>query len=131
LKHFLILFFCFSSLLSKNYELQLYETIFTNLFHKKTIKLYTDNPSLFYKNKVFVLQQNCLKADLLIISNFNKLPKKCLNKPIFTTSYKKYLDYQVIGAFYWRKGRPQLKFNIKNLKKYKLFLNQTLKGYAK
>lgn len=71
---------------------------------------------------------SCKDADIVILKN---LPNKCFNKPYFVTSYMDYIHSNAIGAFYWRKSRPQLKLNAKMIKFYHLYLDKSLRKYAK
>jgi hypothetical protein len=41
--------------------------------------------------------------------------------------YKK--DKNAVGAFYWRKGRPQLRLRYEAIKKYNLFLSKDFKDF--
>jgi len=119
----IIYFLFFSFLYSNEYEIELYKEVFNSLFSKK-VKVYSD------REIALNLVKDCLRADILLIYDIKNIPKKCTNKPLFVTNYKDFLNTKAIGAFYWRKGRPQLKFKIKTILKYNLNLPDALKEYA-
>jgi len=113
-------------LFSSQIEAKLYDKLFTTLFVKKIVKVYTENPEikkLKFKNIIFV--DDCNKADVVI----GKINKNC-SKPIFVLSFKDYRNMKnAVGAFYWRKGRPQLRLRFPVIKKYHLFLSNDFKDF--
>ena len=120
----IIYFLFFSFLYSNEYEIELYKKVFNSLFSKKA-KVYSD------RQIALNLVKDCLKADILLIYDIKNIPKKCKNKPLFVTSYRDFLHTDAIGAFYWRKGRPQLRLRFKYIQKYHLHLSKNLIKYAK
>ena len=117
-----------SYLFANSYEIKLYETIFTKLFNKPVIYLFVDKNKKEFKNsKVLKIVNNCKKADLVLLYDINNL--KCKNKPLFVTSYIDFISSNAIGAFYWRKGRPQLILNKKIIESYNLHLDKSLLKY--
>ena len=131
-KIFLIVFFLNILLADKNYELKLYEKILPLIFEKYGIKIFVDNEAkqILKDSKFFIITNNCQNADLLIGKNKKSFINKCLNKPLFATSYKGFKLKNSFGAFYWRKGRPQLKFKIDIIEKFNLKLPKNLRRYA-
>jgi len=133
-KIFLIFLFIVSFLNAKsNYELKLYETIIPAIFSDYPINVYIDDDMylLLKDSTVFNIVQNCdSSVTLLIGKNFGTLSLECRNKPVFSTNYRSFKKNQnSFGAFYWRKGRPQIKFNTDVLRKYDLVLPDSLKRY--
>ncbi|MEA3228820.1 MAG: hypothetical protein U9P38_07095, partial [Campylobacterota bacterium] len=62
---------------------------------------------------------------------FDTLDDSCKTKPIFATSYRSYRDLKSsFGSFYWRNGKPQIKFKLNKVEEFKLFLPKSLKKYA-
>ncbi len=117
-----------------NYELQLYEKVLPTIFRSSSIKVFTNDnvKNILKDSKKFIIVPKCQQADLLMISNKSDLLVNCKNKPIFAMSYRCFnLSNNSFGAFYWRKGRPQIKFRLKIIKKFNLYLPQSLKRYAK
>ena len=131
----LLLLFIFTQLIiyaDSNYELKLYEKIFPVIFHKQHLKVFTDKDTKAFLNNsnTFSIVNSCNNAILLIGKEFPSLENKCKNKPLFSTSYLSYHNQKnSFGAFYWRKGRPQLKFNKILLKKFNIILPISLRVY--
>jgi len=124
----MVLFIFFSMLYADNYELRLYEKVLSELFQKSSVKVFVDsNTNLFQNSKVLKVVKSCKEADVLILYH----PAMKCDRPLFVTSYKNYTKYQAIGAFYWRKGRPQLRLDKQQLKKFHLHLNSELRKYAR
>lgn len=122
----IILGFAASVLFSSEVEATLYDKLFTTLFSKKLVKIYTINPDikkLRFRHLMFV--KNCSDADVII----GQIEQNC-TKPVFVLDFKKYKEYKdAIGAFYWRKGRPQLRLREKAIKKYHLKINDDFKDF--
>jgi hypothetical protein len=117
-------------LANNSYEIKLYEKILPSIFDKKVLKVFTDNNMkdlLQYSDK-FKIVKDCNEADV-IIGNQN-LSSNC-EKPIFSNSYRCFLKCKnSFGAFYWRKGRPQIKFKVKIMKKFNLILPNSFRKYS-
>jgi len=116
-----------------NYELKLYEKILPTICKTDTIKVFADNKvkKILQNSNRFVLVENCNDATILIGKYFSDLSRECRNKPIFTTTYQSFKNNSnSFGAFYWRKGRPQIKFRLEVIEKYNLNLSKELKKYA-
>jgi len=115
-------------LFANSYEIKLYETIFTKLFNKPVIYLFVDkNKEEFKNSKVLKIVNNCKEADIILLYKLEDL--QCKNKPIFVTNYIDFISSNAIGAFYWRKGRPQLILNKKSIESYNLHLDKSLLKY--
>ena len=113
------------------YQQKLYDSLFHQLFAKSTINVYTDtiNESLFLEENHFFVVSKCEDADIVFLSSDSQL-QSCSNKPIFVTNYDEFKHRKnVIGAFYYRKGRPQLKLNQHYLDHFKLSINTSLTKY--
>ena len=118
---------------SDSYESKLYEKILPMVFQQKNINIFPDNEAKdFFKNSSkFNIVYNCDDADLLVGKSIENFPLDCKNKPIFATSYRLFSNENSFGAFYWRKGRPQIKFKLSVIEKFNLHLPQSFKKYAK
>ena len=115
---------------SQRYEKTLYEKIFPLIFHKKVVKIYTDksNKDIFEKSKKIITVNSCKRSDMVF--GITKAAV-CQDKPLFVTTYREFeKSDNAIGAFYWRKGRPQLRFKENGFKKFHLVLPEVLKKYA-
>ena len=116
-----------------NYELKLYEKILPIILKEESIVVYADSGSsaILKDSRVFKVTDRCLDASLLIGKRFENIDIECLKKPIFATSYRSFKSYKnSFGAFYWRKGRPQIKFKKEKIDKLKLFLPDSLSKYT-
>lgn len=117
----------------ENYELKLYEKILPLITRKSTIKIYADNSTkeLLKGSKTFIFVDNCKNAELIIGKVIDVEESTCKAKPLFATSYRAFKNSKnAIGAFYWRKGRPQLQLNKNSINEFKLYIPQKLKRYA-
>lgn len=96
------------------------------------IAVYEHNPSISLKGSSFTnLVAECAQANVVYGSYFETLPKECRSLPRFTTEYELFQnDERVIGAFYWRKGRPQLRFSKERCERFDLFLPSELVRYV-
>lgn len=134
IKHFLIILLFESFVFaSANYELKLYEKVLPIVLEKENIAVYADENSreILKGSHVFELSDDCSKATLLIGKDFSTLDKKCFNKPIFATNYRTFKEFNSsFGAFYWRKGRPQIRFSRHRMKAFKFYLPKTLFKYT-
>lgn len=133
--NFLITFLILASNLFANddYELKLYEKIFSSIYPSQKLKIYSDDTTsvLLKRSDRFVIVKDCSDAQILIGKNLH-LDEKCDNKPRFTTSYNSFINNKnVIGAFYWRKGRPQMKFKKDILKKFNIKIPKSLEKFSK
>ncbi len=114
-------------------EKKIYKTILSSIFPKKsTILVWSDNPQ---KQKILSEIKNVKiadseeDADILIINKSYDI--NATNKKIFADGYLVFKHYKddIIGGFYWQKGRPNLIFLKKNLIDHNISLPNTLKNY--
>lgn len=108
----------------------------------KVFKLITINdiPLLIYELKPMISLQGssfnnlisqCTHADVIYGASFETLPKECQAIARFTTDYEVFQkDEKTIGAFYWRKGRPQLRFDKDRCEHFNIFLPSELVRYV-
>ena len=132
---FILLIFWNILFANNSYELKLYEKILPSIFLQMPIKIYTDKDTkkLLVNSDKFDILTTCTDAVVVIVGkNFENISQECTNKPIFATSYRGFKNYQnSFGAFYWRKGRPQIRFKNDTLNRYNLDLPYYLKKYIK
>jgi len=121
LKKLVILLISLQTLFGYNSEVELFNKLFTILFQKKEIKIYTKKYTFLTPQLKIV--SSCKLADLT-------LGELNCSKPKFLLDYYNFKnDKNAIGAFYWRKGRPQLRLRKKELEKYKLFISKNFEDY--
>ena len=109
---------------SEKVETQIYENIISNLSNNKKIKVWTNNSKISYifgkySKKLIVVDKK--DANIYILSYKEDIPN---NKIVLTTNYKllKKLKNSV-GAFYWKKGRPNIIFIDDRLKRKHILLS--------
>lgn len=131
----LILSLTIGLLSNDNYELKLYQSLLPELFQKENLIVYTqesDQVDIIQHSSILKISYHCSDADLVIGKKLDDLPEDCYGKPIFATSYRSYKNSEnTFGAFYWRKGRPQVQFKQDVLRRYNLYLPLNLQKYAK
>ena len=71
----------------------------------------------------------CAKADLVILSTIKEIPKECLKKILFGTRYSHLKNKNVIGSFFWQKGRPNILFYKQRLEEHKVKLDSSFDRY--
>jgi hypothetical protein len=112
-------------LFASNPEEKLFEKLFVTLFNKKPVYVLTSKPYLIEGSKVLIPVHSCKKADI-ILGYFDTHCKK----PLFVLDYYVYKkDKNALGAFYWRKGRPQLRLREKIIKRYHLHISKDFEEY--
>jgi len=135
MKILLITFIIFCNILEakSSYAIKLYEKILPSMIENRPIKVFLDKETkeLLKNSELFQIIEVCTeKVDVLIGKNFHDISEECKNKPIFATNYKTYKKNEnSIGAFYWRKGRPQIIFNSKNLTYFQMPLVASLRKF--
>lgn len=115
-------------LFSASSEAKILRLIFTELYDAELI-IYSNE-----KEKLKTLAEaelkttsQCSEATFLYSSTYIY---SCKDIPLFTSSYKTLRENSnAIGAFYWRKGRPNIIFIKTRLKKFNLELPEKLKKY--
>jgi hypothetical protein len=86
--------------------------------------------NMMRESRYFNMVEECQDAEL-IIGKITDEFYDCEDIPVFSTSYKEFKNNSnSIGAFYWRKGRPQVRFKIDVINRYNLNLEQNLRKYA-
>ncbi|MCD6190081.1 MAG: hypothetical protein J7K14_00890 [Sulfurimonas sp.] len=71
----------------------------------------------------------CKDADIIILSTTRDIPKECNKKLLFGSRYSHLKNPNVIGAFFWQKGRPNILFYQKRLNTHHIKLNSSFNRY--
>jgi len=117
----------------KESTVKLYHHLFYEMTKHETIKLYTENKeyaTIFNQAEHFLLVDKAEDADIILITStheIERLKDKTLAKHtiLFTTRYRLLKSYDdIVGAFYWRKGRSQLLFIKERLESHDIKLPQ-------
>ena len=129
----LIIFLIITTVHSNDAELE--SKIFKNIINALVQKEY---PVIYLHKKLDSLSDNpgklsisikCEDADLVILSTLKDLPKGCKGKILFGTRYSHLKNSNVIGSFFWQKGRPNILFYADRLKKNKIKLDASFDKY--
>lgn len=138
MKKIIFLLSIFVTLLSasnSNSELRLkiLKNIISGIENSKPMRLWSDDKEImdaFSLSKNFVVVDRYEDAKMIILSKKSNLPNKVRSKHIFVLDYD--LLYQIpesIGAFFWKKGRPNIVFIKPRLEEHSLKLSANLKPY--
>jgi len=137
-KIFILLILLYGHLyaLERESTLKMYHQIFSALVSKPMINVYTNDKEykkVFAYSKRMILSNVPEKSDIILITDEstlhsvlrkNRIEQSTNEKPIlFVTNYrflKRSTD--IVGAFYWRKGRSQLLFIKNRLDEYNITL---------
>ncbi len=145
-KIFILLILLYGHLyaLERESTLKMYHQIFSALVSKPIINVYTDDKEyreVFVYSEKIVLSKKPEESDIVLITNEstldsalrgNRVSNRTNKKPIlFVTNYR-FLEKSadIIGAFYWRKGRSQLLFIKNRLDKYGIVLPSEYKDFS-
>jgi len=121
----------------------MYHGIFSALSSKVTIFVYTNDKEyrdVFSYSKRIFLTNELEEADIALITDKRSLKSILYRLKVNTNVSKKPIlfvtDYHflkesddIVGAFYWRKGRSQLLFIKKRLKQYDITLPKEYQGF--
>ncbi len=72
---------------------------------------------------------DCKEADIVILSTTKYIPSTCRDKILFGTRYQHLKNKNVIGAFFWQKGRPNILFYKDRLNKNNIKLDSSFDKY--
>jgi len=133
LKIILLVFLLISTVYSSDKELatKIYLSIAQEFSGKESpvFYLYKDIKYLD-KNANIKITKDCKSADIVVINTLKSLSPECSKKVIFTTKYRLYSENEnIIGAFFWQKGRPTVIFNRELLKQHNIVLSKSFQKY--
>jgi len=145
-KIFILLILLYGHLyaLERESTLKMYHQIFSALVSKPMINVYTDDKEykkVFAFSKRMVLSNVPEKSDIILITNRSTLFKITRERKwdiekdkvpiLFVTDYR-FLksSFDIVGAFYWRKGRSQLLFIKNRLNAYNITLPKEYEDFT-
>ena len=116
--------------------LKMYHSIFTALSPKVSIAVYTKDQEfrdVFSHSKRIFLSDKFEEADIALVTEESTLNNVLYSVKVNTNDSKKPIIFvtnyhflkmsdDIVGAFYWRKGRSQLLFIKKRLRQYDITL---------
>jgi len=134
LRRILLWMILFESLLlasDKSLATNIYLSIAKELSQQSDPKFYLHGSIKYlHQNSEIGLSLTCEQADIIILNTLSRLPDNCKNKLIFTNNYKTYRNHEdIVGAFFWQKGRPNIVFRQKVLHKKNILLNASFRKY--
>ncbi|MEN8302981.1 MAG: hypothetical protein ABFQ64_02775 [Campylobacterota bacterium] len=109
--------------------------IFNLIFKEITKK---ENSNVYIHTDIYSLKQfpgninivtDCDKADIVLLSTTKALSPKCKKKILFGSRYSHLKNPNVIGSFFWQKGRPNILFYKNRLKRHKIKLSPSFDKY--
>ncbi len=109
----------------------IFNLIAKNITEKSSpnVYLHKGNSSLEKYPGNLNITTECAKADLVILSTTKDIPKECLEKILFGTRYSHLKNKDVVGSFFWQKGRPNILFYKQRLKEHKVKLDSSFDRY--
>ena len=109
----------------------IFNMVIKNIAHKNTPKVYlhVEIESIKKYPKDLKITTNCSDADVVVLSTLKNIPSTCKDKILFGTRYSHLKNNNVVGAFFWQKGRPNILFYKKRLDKYNIRLGSGFDKY--
>lgn len=111
---------------------EIYLTIAKAVTQKEFPSIFVQNGNalLPLESEAFSQVKQCRDADFIIVRDYERLPEPCQKKLLFATRYKTFLKHpEIIGAFFWQKGRPNIIFGRERLEKRQLKLDASFDRY--
>ncbi|QOP45919.1 hypothetical protein [Sulfurimonas paralvinellae] len=134
MKIFLIILVIIGNILHAS-DIELESAIFNKVLRAVTAKehpkvcIYKSNKALeTYPGAIEIVTQ-CSEADVVLLSTLKNLPVTCKDKVLFGTRYSQLKNPDVVGAFFWQKGRPNILFYDYRLKKHHIKLDKSFDKY--
>ncbi|MEA3330406.1 MAG: hypothetical protein U9Q29_01780 [Campylobacterota bacterium] len=94
-----------------------------------TVYIHTEIKSLQLFPGDLRIVKECKEADIVILSTIKNIPAECKGKLLFGTRYFHLDKRDVIGAFFWQKGRPNILFYKKRLELNGIKLDSSYNKY--
>ena len=129
--------------LERKSTLKIYHGVFTALSQKTSINVYTEDKEyrdVFKYSKRIFLSDKLEEADIVLITGERALNNILSTINVNTSSGKKPIIFvtnyhflkisdDIVGAFYWRKGRSQLLFIKNRLKQHNITLPKEYQNF--
>ena len=129
-----ILFIGINVLFANDIELEsaIFNKVLTAVTAKERPKvyIYQHNDALEKYPGKLQLVKDCKDADIVLVSTLKNLPKECAGKILFGTRYSHLQNPQVVGAFFWQKGRPNILFYKYRLEEKDIKLDKSFEKYV-
>lgn len=138
MKKLFLLVFLFHSALFAAYQdeemaVKVLEKVFLGIDIGQEIKIYSNDKGIegeFAKRKQFAIATRCENASLLVLTDEIELDKSCKNRATFVMSYELLRkNKHSFGAFFWKKGRPNIILLSPRMSSQNISASSTLEGY--
>lgn len=110
------------------------EKIFASIDIGQELKIYSNDKGIeseFAKRKRFSVVSRCENASLLVLTDEVELDKGCKNRATFVMSYELLRkNKQSFGAFFWKKGRPNIILLKPRMESQNISTSSALEGYV-
>lgn len=139
MKKLLLVLLLLKTVLSAAYQdeemaVKVLEKVFANLEIGETIKIYSNDKGIeseFAKRKQFAIAPRCENASLLVLTDEVELDKSCKSKATFVMSYELLRkNKQSFGAFFWKKGRPNIILLKPRMQSQNISSSSALEGFV-
>lgn len=116
-------------------DIKLASSIFNNIISAITYKtksfvyIHTQVDTIEKYPGNLIRVYDCKEADVVVLSNTKNIPDSCSGKILFGTRYYHMEHNDVVGSFFWQKGRPNILFYQKRLEKYNIRLESDYDKY--
>lgn len=115
-------------------KIEILKKVVTGIQYNETMKIWSDDPKImaaFHSAKQFNVAGRCEEADIIILKDKENLPEVCLRANVFVLNYKLLNDIpKSFGAFFWKKGRPNIVLIEPRVKKCDIALSEELLAYV-
>ena len=126
--------FLFSSCYNMNLKIQILEHVCSGIINIDNMYIYSDDKDIqtAFKNiDKFYIVDTVKEAQIVILNKNTPILKKFPNKHIFVLNYDLLEEIpSSFGAFFWKKGRPNIVFIKSRLNKQSLKLSKELNHYV-
>ncbi len=108
--------------------------IVSGIVQNDTLRIWSDNEAIndaLRSTELYQVVPTCDAADIIILENEEFLFKSCKKGNIFVLSYELLNKLpQSFGAFFWKKGRPNVVFIESRIEAQGLILSDRLTPYV-
>jgi hypothetical protein len=113
---------------------KIYDKLFYAVFEKTNIKVFVNDDEykqMILSSKNLVLSESINMSDIVIVTSENDLIN--IQDKVAFAIEKSLLEKNtnIIGAFYWNKGRPEIIFIKDRLAHYNLKITESFEKYVK
>jgi len=123
----------FAGIGDENLKIKILKKIVSGIQNSDSMRLWSDDYHIlkaFSDDEKYHVAMRCENADIIILKEKEHLPSHCVHQHIFVLSYKLLNDIpKSFGAFFWKKGRPNIVFIEPRVKENSLELTVEMEPY--